>query len=258
MSEKNTKTIVRRKNPKSLYKSFTELTDGDRYSMLREYREGISVTNIADSRNLDIQLVKDFFSLEIKHLNTIQETNKLMISQDHLNTTPVRNPTKLLNDDFLNKVDDIKDAYAYWYAMTGSNEFALKECGVDGGFASHVKARTKRYTLSVRGKYLRGLPGVMDYINEVRDSKLADMELGKSYVQSELVEQIEQLKEIAADDPRYRTAINKNIELLGRTVGAFTDNIKIEEVNAKNGLDILMKKAKAQANGGEEYVQDTD
>lgn len=242
-----TRAITKRR-PKDAKDSFSTLTDSDRYDLLRRYRLGEMVSVIAKSKGLDEELLKQFFSDELKALNTIQEINKLTLESRGIITTASA-PVNLINEKFLENVDDKKDAYAYYYAMTGSNEHALREAGLDLWLPKGIGAKTKRYTLSVRGKFIRDLPGITKYINDTRDTRLNDLNLDKSYVQSELVTQIEELKEIAGDDPRYRTNLLKGIELLGRTLSAFTDNIRIEEVNPKSGLEILMKRAKAEAAG---------
>lgn len=229
--------------------SFNTVSDADRYDILRRYRLGETLVSIANLKNLSLATIKIFVSTEISGLSTIQEINKLTNEAKGLITT-VRNPTALMNDKFLENVDDGKEVYAFYYAMTGSNEHALEQAGLDKWIPTGVGAKTKRYTLSVRGKFIRDLPGIQEYINEIRDKRLRDMDLGRPYIQSELVEQIEQLKEISGDDPKYRSNLLKAIELLGRTMEAFSDTIRIEDADPRTGLEILMAKAKAEVSGG--------
>lgn len=244
--------VITKRRPKEPVDSFLTLTDADRYDILRRYRQGETLVSIAKDKKLEIASLKIFVASEIKNLTTIQEINKLTLDSKGLKTTAV-NPTSLLNEKFLEQVDDAKEAYAFYYAMTGSNEHALRESGLDKWLPLGLAANTKRYTLSVRGKFIRDLPGIQKYINEIRDSRLRDMDLGKPYIQSELVEQIEQLKEVSGDDPKYRGHLLKAIELLGRTMEAFSDTIKIEEADPRTGLEILMARAKAEVGGVETY-----
>ena len=242
-----TKAIVKRR-VKGEEDSFTSVDDATRYDILRRYRLGETLVSIANLKNLSLDILKVFVSSEIQGLSTIQEINKLTNEARGLITT-VRNPTALMNEKFLDCVDDGKEVYAFYYAMTGSNEHALEQAGLDKWIPTGAGAKTKRYTLSVRGKFIRDLPGIQEYINEIRDKRLKDMDLGKPYIQSELVEQIEQLKEISGDDPKYRSNLLKAIELLGRTMEAFSDKITIEEADPRSGLEILMARAKEEVNG---------
>ena len=45
-------------------------------------------------------------------------------------------------------------------------------------------------------------------------------------------------------EPRQRGNLLKSLEMLGRTIGSFTDRVEVEETDAKSGLDILMEKIK--------------
>lgn len=240
--------VVTKRRVKGEEDSFSTVDDATRYDILRRYRQGESIVSIANLKNLKLETLKIFIANEIRNLTTIQEVNKLTNEERGLITT-VRNPIGLINEKFLENVDDAKEVYAFYYAMTGSNEHSLKEAGLDKWLPTTIDARTKRYSLSVRGKFIRDLPGIQEYINEVRDKRLKDLDLGKPFIQSELVEQIEQLKEISGDDPKYRSNLLKAIELLGRTMEAFSDKITIEEADPRSGLEILMAKAKSEING---------
>jgi hypothetical protein len=62
----------------------------------------------------------------------------------------------------------------------------------------------------------------------------------------ELVNQIEELKELSVNDTKHRVNLLKAIEMLGRTIGSFTDRVEVEETDAKSGLEILMAKVKGE------------
>ncbi len=68
--------------------------------------------------------------------------------------------------------------------------------------------------------------------------------VSKEYVQSELVSQLEELKEVCIDDPRQRSNLLKTVELLGRSIGAFSDKIQVEEVSPNQALDKLIEMSK--------------
>jgi len=68
----------------------------------------------------------------------------------------------------------------------------------------------------------------------------------KPVIQHELIHQVEELKEVVKHEPRQRSNLLKAIEMLGRTIGSFTDRVEVEETDAKSGLDILMDKIKEE------------
>jgi hypothetical protein len=239
-----TKTVKIRK-ASSTPKSFSTLTDAQKYKVLNRYKLGETIGDIAKSLKVDLDTTKDFIAKEITGLTTVREINKLTEEARGLPMTPI-NPSTLMNTKFLEDVDDKKEVYAYYYAMTGSNEHALKESKLDLYLPRSITVKTKRYTLGVRGKFIRDLPGIQSYINDIRDMRVKDLRLDKPFIQSELVEQLEQLKELAGDDPKYRGHLLKTIELLGRTMAAFSDTLVLEEANPKTGLEILMARAKSE------------
>jgi hypothetical protein len=236
-------TIRRRKDGSEV----VYLEDGQKYDILRRYRAGEAALSIANSYNISEEQLRNFISTEIKSLNTIQETNKLIQEQQGLPMRAQRNPSELMNERFLQEVPDRIDAYLYYFAITGSNIHALKHSGLDSFLPAKIPEETKRYALSIRGHYLRSLPGSADLVNQLRDQKLRDANIEKPYVQSELIDQIEQMKELSIDDPKnYRGHMLKAIELLGKTIGAFQENIRVEEVSTKSGLDLLMEKCRSE------------
>ena len=65
--------------------------------------------------------------------------------------------------------------------------------------------------------------------------------MGKARVQTELIDQIEQMK--ASGSSKNRMAMMRAIELLGKTVGAFVDRVEVREVNPNDALDQLIEMA---------------
>ncbi len=242
MSKRRT-TILRKKEDKIPFK---DIDDAQRYDILRKYRLGTQVKQIAGEYNIEEAQLKTFISSELKGLNTIKETNELINSTQGLLTNTI-DPTKMLNKGFLDNVDDKKDAYAYYYAMTGSNEEALRQSGLNKWIPRGTPESSKRYIFSVRGKYLRDLAPVASYISQVRADRIKELKVTKPDIQHMTLEQIEELRELVADDNRLRKPLLDAIKMLGQTIGAFTENIKVEEVSAKSGLELLMEKAKQEA-----------
>lgn len=240
MSEESTTVIVRK--PKE------ELTDAERFNILQKYSEGVPVTEIAASVSRDKHEVSRFIQKTLSNMTAIKETNLLA------NTTCTseilrmqgKAPAKFITTTFLSLIEDNAEVYAYYYAQTGDNQFALIQSGLDVGIANNVKKVTKDYIYRIRGQFLRDIPLVRDIIRTEQDRRISEYNIEKPQVQMELVNQIEELKELAANDPKHRTNLLKSIEMLGRTIGAFTDRVEVEETDAKTGLDILMQRVKGE------------
>jgi len=125
----------------------------------------------------------------------------------------------------------------------------LQQSGFDIGIPQNLSKVTKDYLFKIRGQFLRDIPYVKQYIKEDQDRKIAEYRVEKPQIQMDLVGQIEELKEVVVDDPRQRPNLLKAIEMLGRTIGAFTDRVEVEETDAKSGLEIILERAKREAAG---------
>lgn len=218
------------------------LTDADKYTILKLYKTGTTPADIAKQYpGKTSKDIRDFIYEELNDLNTMKATMQIVNKPPSLPA----NMTETMNEKFFAEVPNRSDAYAFYFGMTGSNEYALEASGLDLGIPKTLSAKTRKYALMVRGKYLRELPSVRKYIEELQERKLKDADIEKPQVQSEILAQIEEMKELAADDPRYRGHLLKAIEMLGKTIGAFQDNVKIEDATTKSGLELLMEKAKS-------------
>ncbi len=224
------------------------LTDATKFQILSDYAKGIPVAEIARELGRSKTETSKFIQGTLKGMNTIRETNNMALGlcSSELKLQVGANPTKFLTSNFLALVETQAEVYAYYYAQTGDNKFALVQSGLDTGIARNVKKQTKDYVYRIRGQFLRDIPLVSKLIRDDQDRRIREYHIEKPQVQMELVTQIEQLKEIVVDDPRQRSNLLKAIEMLGRSLGAFTDRVEYEESDAKTGLQILMERAKGE------------
>ena len=212
------------------YKELTEKY-GVSYTTLRNgvklYRERLnSAYELNYMANIQKTQVDDKAIQKALQVTFISDTLQDMLSDDH---------TEVLTDHEL--------MYCYLFANTGSNEMALKESQL-------IKCLTETTPIRVRylGMFLREKPNIKHFIQVLQKEKIAQLDASKERVQSELIQQIEQLKEITALTGGItgtdRSNLIRSIELLGKTVGAFTDKIEIQEVKAADALDKLIEMAK--------------
>ena len=241
------KTITRKKDTE-------EIPAELKYKILKDYSEGVPVSTIAQEANRDSAVISTFISKTLQRMNVIRDTNDLKGNIKYAKNLTVSNAScKFITQPFLDLVEEKAEVYAYYYGQTGDNKFSLDQSGLSIGIIPKLPRTTKDYVYRIRGQYLRDIPQIKKYIRSIQDEKIREYRLEKPQVQMEIVQQIEELKEIAGDDPRARANLLKAIEMLGRTIGAFTDRLETEDVTAKSGLQILMERAKEEISGSPIY-----
>lgn len=224
------------------------LTDAQKYQILLKYSEGVPVSEIAASVSRDTKEISKLIQGHLKNMVAIRETNDLIVGTHTaaLKMQMGKTPNKFITSSFISSLENNAEMYAYFYSQTGDNKFALEQSGLDVGIPKNMKKSTKEYVYRIRGQFIRDLAPVKEIIRIEQDRRIAEYHIAKPQVQMELVNQIEELKELSVDDVRQRVNLLKAIEMLGRTIGAFTDRVEVEETDARSGLEILMAKAKGE------------
>ena len=227
------------------------LTDAQKYKILSDYSNGVSVRDISKEMGRDRKYISNFIQQTLKGMNTVRETNDLIVGTSATKMTMQKgiNPTKFLTSDFLSLIETNGEAYAYYFGKTNDNTFALVQSGLNKGIAPNLKKQTKDYVYRIRGQFLRDIPEIKAIIKEERDKRVKECNVEKAHVQIDLLTQIEELKELCVDDSKQRVNLLKAIEMLGRTIGAFTDRVETVETDARSGLEILMERVKQENSG---------
>lgn len=255
-------SIIRRtkeEKEQKTQKEWSHLTDEQKYQTLLQFSEGVPIVQIAEQFDKHNKSIEYFITKMIHNLNGIKETNLLAKG----NNVPDRDlyvprDSKFINKEFKERIQAGSHLdYAEYYAQTGDNKFALDNSGLNCGVRK-TKKITRDYILRVRGQYLRDMPEVASIIKAEQDKRIREYHLEKPQVQMELVTQIEEMKELVIDDPKQRPTLLKAVELLGKTIGAFTDRVEVEETDAKSGLTMLMERAQKEIKGGTYTVEDLD
>jgi hypothetical protein len=244
-------------------KRIADLTDDQKLSILESYSQGQSVVEIAKELSVDSQDVDSYITAFYSNMVNTRQTNALRTSlvasgkasaakgNKVIIKSKFRDPNNI-NEDFLSKLSDwdstspsdAEHHYAYTYGHTGNNKRALKEAGL---LAKHTSPSSTLSSMNhMRGVYLRDKPIVDSIIKSIQKENLDRLNVDKDYVQTNLIQNIEELKEEVADRPMQRGNLIKSIELLGKTIGAFTEKISIEEVSPNKALDTMIEMAKAK------------
>lgn len=157
--------------------------------------------------------------------------------------------TEVINEEFLSLLspDDSptlteEEALFSWiYVHKGDSIEAIEESKLTGGlFPDRVV--TYNRGLLTRSLYLQNKNNVAQYIKELREKKYYTEDITKQYVQELLLEQIAQMK--MKGDKKDAVNLRQTIELLGKTIGAFTEKIEVHEIDPSRSLDLLIEMAK--------------
>lgn len=228
----------------------------DALQVVNDYAHGaLSVKEISEKHHTTEDNVGLIVNRFWRSLTNMRESRALIAAdtKDARSALQELNHTELINEKFLEKLSspdsdlltEEESQYSWVYAHTGDLKEALKVSKLDIGLHKE-RGKDSRFSydraLVLRGMYLNSKPNIVRYIQELRESRLQDANVGKSRIQSELIEQLDRLKN--RSDGKYESQITRTIELLGKTVGAFTDRIEVSEVNPENALDKLIEMAK--------------
>lgn len=253
------KDTVKRRIAKS------NLTEEQRYSIIQDYMTSdMSTSEIAQKYSTTEKNIELIVSRHWKTLTNVRETKMLTsgsYTNDHKNGSYMAlkaiNRVPSINEDFLMLLSDPSDLvltdnelqYCFNYVVTGDNLHALSEAGLTVGLMGSKSDKGRnQYQLScrLRGHYIRQKKNVAQRIFELKKEAFLPEIIDKNFVQSELLEQLNQLKE-CTDSSTVRSQTLKTIELIGKSVGAFSDVIKVEEVDPGKALDYLESLSNADA-----------
>lgn len=251
---------IRRRTSKSY------LSDDDMFSIVRDYMEtDLSNSEIAKRYKTSQKNVEMIVTRHWKSLTNVRETKNLLATTYDPNNHKGGNYLALkaignvpsINQDFLmllsepedNLLTDPELHYCYEYVLTGDNSQAIINSGLNVGIMGSPKDKKRHeYLLAcrLRGHFLRQKKNVAQYIMKLKEEQFSPEIIDKHFVQRELLEQLAQLKE-SNDSPTVRAQILKTIQDLGRTIGAFSDVLKVQELDPGAALDYLESLEEAKA-----------
>lgn len=253
-------TLTKRRKPKD------RLSEEDCLNIVREYME-TEQTNLelAEKYNTSEKNVELIVSRHWKALTNVRETKCLVGDQMNLLNHKGGNYIALkainnvpgINQDFLDLLSDPDDPvlseaemiYCFTYIATGDNYEAIHESGLHVSLMGNKSDKQRhQYQLScrLRGHYVRRKKNVAAYLQKLKEEQYIPDIIDKTFVQRELLEQLHQLKE-SNDSPTVRSQILKTVEMIGKSVGAFSDVIKVQEIDPAKALDYLESLSHADA-----------
>lgn len=257
-----TTTVIRKRKPrnKDLTKS-SSMTK--KLEALLLFCNGKTYDEISSTLGWEPSSVKLEISKIYKALHTLLETENLLAQHNaDLNNVSTKSTQQIklynnqktidkdINSKFLEKLSGENDSvlsqeeilFSYLLVHEGDGLKALIDSGLSSGL---VKSNSgyKRAT-ALRILMLKGKKNIIKYINNLQISYAKELNINKEAIQSEIIRQLTQLKE--QNNPKNAPTIAKLTEQLGRTVGAFSDKIVVEEVNFDQAMNKMLEMRKAK------------
>ena len=252
---KETKVILRK--TKENRRTFGTLSNSNKFKVLQMYTEGKNYREIGKAVGLDGNTLSSVLSTFIRSLTMVQETNKLEGSMVSTVIDKSIKTCKEISEEFIEEAKVNALIFAWYYGKTNDIRYSLKAAELDKGIPPGSKAVTRNYILRVRGQYLLSMPIVRAEVNTVREQELKDNKVDRKLVQSEILSQLEEEKLLREENPQSRQNSIKLIQMLGNSVGAFTTNINVSEVNPEDSLQMLIDLAEQDViEGGTFTIED--
>lgn len=221
------------------------------YNILDDYLKGVPIKELVGKYNYSDKHIRDMIENHHQQLVNARSANALAVTQkDGYN--PVLEKLKkieVLNQEFFDKLSpedsptlsEEEALFAWMYVHRGDSREAVEMSTLDVGLFKDQPVTYKRGIFS-RAVYLQHKPNVASYIKELRNTKYRQDDVNKTYVQELLLEEIQQIKE--KGDKKDSKTLSRLIELLGKTIGAFTERVEVMEVDPSKSLDLLIDMAK--------------
>jgi len=246
-NKNKSKTIVTRKHTGGGSRPISILTDTLKFKVLTLYSKGTPIIDIALQLNIFSRDISSFITYHLQSMNSTRETNKLLETSGLNNNRYLPTPEEMSKEFIDTEVPEKCLEYAYYMGMTGDNKYALKASGLSKSIIAKTggsSGASRTYAIRSRGMYLRSLPSVQKEIDRVRSNELRISDVDKPYLVTEILEQLNQAKELAVDDPTQRRHAVALLRMLGDTIpDAFSHSIKITEVNPEDSLQALIEMA---------------
>lgn len=228
--------------------------------ILYDYSKGMTTKELEAKYNLYTSDIRYFINYSIDSMINYKERNILNVRGSdesfkdkkvvalHQSLQKLKD-MELVTQSFLSLLSpsteptltDEESLFSQLYVRTGDSEEAIKGSSLDVGLQPSSPISYRR-ALLVRSAYLREKPNVKEYIDTLRSSLFSTDSVDKKKVQELLVEEIYKMKE--KGDPRDKVNLRQTIELLGKTIGAFTERIEVQEIDPSKSLDALIEMAK--------------
>jgi len=231
-----------------------DLDDTEKWSLLKDYCRGEqNNVELGAAYRLSNVSIYTFITTIYQKLQNVREI-RMLIGTSHNPTFSEIMRKKHVDSEHINKVflsllsepeeplTDNEIMFCEFLIEYGEDTRAIDKAGLAIGL-KRSEIQSFREGCKLRAFYLKKKANIAAYITKARQDNLGVLEnYGKEYIQSRLIEIVEQLGNLG--DKSSLTHQLKALESLAKTVGAFEDKLVIETANGDDALDRLIAKAK--------------
>lgn len=221
------------------------------YEILDKYLKGATTPMLSAEFNYSEDKIIQMIEEHYRDVVNAKEAHALAIS-DSNGSSVIHEKLKMIDtitDDFLSLLSphdsptltEEEALFAWVYVHKGDSVEAVEEAQLAIGLFPDRPVTYRRGVLT-RSIYLQNKANIAQYIKELREKKYYTEDITKQYIQEQLLEQIAQMK--LKGDRKDAVNLRQTIELLGKTIGAFTEKIEVHEVDPSRSLDLLISMAK--------------
>lgn len=223
------------------------------YQILDLYLQGVSTTKLSEQFKYS---PADINKMIEDHYRNLINSRAQRVLDINPKATPDNHPAlsklkaietigqdflDILSDNFSETLSEEEALFSWIYVHKGDSADAIEESGLNIGLFPD-KEVTYRRAILTRSLYLQNKPNVAAYIKELREKKYYAEDVSKGLVQELLLEEIYKIRN--AGDKRDSKSLSRYIELLGKTIGAFTERVEVHEIDPSKALDTLIELAK--------------
>ena len=277
MSITKKKSTTAKKTITKIRKKPVNIETSEKYRVIEDYiNSDLTTQQIADKYSTSAKAVNLAVTRHYKTLRNIKETKFLMSG-----AAKAANPSKQMsattktmyqslfaddgiNGEFLSRLslpDELvltqwEMEFCYNWIYCSSDSEALKKSDLTVGLIPKERGRKVDgvdrersgfdRSCRMRSLFLRRKPNVASMIKEIQKDNLKAEGIDKEFIQTELVREIQELRE--DKELRSRQLLSKNLEILGKTIpGAFSEKIEISTIDPNAALQELIELAEVSA-----------
>lgn len=223
----------------------------DFYSILDEYLKGATTPDLSLKYHYSEDKIIRMIDEHYRDIVNAKEAHALCILDKDGNSPVIEKlkAAETITEDFLSLLSphdsptltEEEALFAWVYVHKGDSIEAVEEAQLAVGLFADRPVTYRRGILT-RSLYLQNKNNIAQYIKELREKKYYTEDVTKQYIQEQLLEQIAQMK--LKGDRKDAVNLRQTIELLGKTIGAFTEKIEVHEIDPSRSLDLLISMAK--------------
>jgi hypothetical protein len=148
-------------------------------------------------------------------------------------------------------LSDAEIKFCWSYVSSLDLDEAIFASGFDAGLYTEDKSNPAGAPIGVQGfdacikmriAYLKSKPNIQAFIKRIRKEAILNVGVDKDFLQKEILLQIEGLKLSQTMDSKK--LLRDYILMLGRSFGAFTDKLEVEEIDHGKTIEKLMAASK--------------